>query len=224
MSSRTNITKFFSSIAMGAAALVATTGQSDAQQCPHHEQAVAIENGSAVQLVAFQSGEKKVADIVDTAVGAGNFTTLVAAVKAAGLVDALKGEGPFTVFAPSDAAFGKIPTEKIQELLKPENKAALTDLLTYHVVKGKVTAADVSGIESAEALNGKKLMVTTPDGAVMINKAKVVAADIMCSNGVIHVVDSVIMPPAEGSGSKKMMDKKGSDTKKMMKKDGSGTK
>lgn len=212
---------------MGAAALVATNGQTDAQQCPHqqcpHQEAAIVQTEVPTQLVAFQSGEKKAADIVDTAVGAGNFTTLVAAVKAAGLVDALKGEGPFTVFAPSDAAFAKIPTEKIQELLKPENKAALTDLLTYHVVKGKVMAADVTGIESAEALNGKKLMVTTPEGAVMINKAKVVTADIACSNGVIHVVDSVIMPPADGSGKKEMMEKKGSGSK-MMKKDGSGSK
>ena len=204
---------------MGFATLI-TSAQANAQEnvCPHS----AVAQTEAT-LVAYQSGEKKAADIVDTAVGAGNFTTLVAAVKAAGLVDALKSEGPFTVFAPSDAAFGKIPAEKIQELLKAENKAALTDLLTYHVVKGKVMAADVTGLESAEALNGKTLKVTTKDGSVMINDAKVVTTDIVCGNGVIHVVDSVIMVPADaGSGSKKMMDKQGSDSK--MKKAGSDSK
>ncbi len=133
-------------------------------------------------------------DIVDTAVKAGQFTTLVAAVKAAGLVDTLKGEGPFTVFAPTDAAFGKLPTEAIQDLLKPENKEKLASILTYHVVPGKVMAADVVELTSATTVNGQKATIKVVDGKVMIDGAQVVKTDIECGNGVIHVIDSVIMP------------------------------
>jgi transforming growth factor-beta-induced protein len=135
-------------------------------------------------------------DIVDTAVGAGDFKTLVAAVTAAGLVDTLKGAGPFTVFAPSDAAFAKLPAGTVENLLKPENKKALTDILTYHVVAGKVTAADVVKLTSAKSVQGEEIAVTVKDGKVMVNNANVVATDVMASNGVIHVIDTVIMPPS----------------------------
>ncbi len=133
-------------------------------------------------------------DIVDTAVGAGDFQTLVAAVKAAGLVDTLKGDGPFTVFAPNDAAFAKLPKTAIANLLKPENKDKLTAILTYHVVPGKVMAADVVGLDSAKTAQGSEVAIKTKDGTVMIDGAKVIATDIECGNGVIHVIDSVIMP------------------------------
>lgn len=136
--------------------------------------------------------EKK--DIVDTAVGAEKFTTLVAAVKAAGLVDTLKGEGPFTVFAPNDEAFGKIPASAIEDLLKPENKEKLTSILTYHVVSGKVMAGDVVKLSSAKTVNGQEVTIKVEGDTVMVDGAKVIATDIECANGVIHVIDSVIMP------------------------------
>ncbi|MCH2177497.1 MAG: fasciclin domain-containing protein [Mariniblastus sp.] len=133
-------------------------------------------------------------DIVDTAVGAGSFNTLVAAVKAAGLVDTLKGDGPFTVFAPTDDAFAKLPKAAIADLLKPENKGKLTAILTYHVVPGKVMAADVVNLDSAKTAQGSNVAIMTKDGNVMVDGAKVVATDIECANGVIHVIDTVIMP------------------------------
>ena len=134
------------------------------------------------------------ADIVDTAVGAGSFKTLVAAVQAAGLVDTLKGPGPFTVFAPSDEAFAKLPAGTVEDLLKPENKDKLVAVLTYHVVPGKVMAADVAGKETmAKSVQGSEIKVNGTDG-VMVDGAKVVQADIAADNGVIHVIDSVIMP------------------------------
>jgi uncharacterized surface protein with fasciclin (FAS1) repeats len=136
------------------------------------------------------------ADIVDTAVAAGSFKTLVAAVQAAGLVDALKGEGPLTVFAPTDEAFAALPAGTVEELLKPENKAKLAAILTYHVVAGKVTAADVVKLKSATTLQGQDVKIAVKDGKVMINNATVVKADIMTSNGVIHVIDTVILPPS----------------------------
>jgi uncharacterized surface protein with fasciclin (FAS1) repeats len=136
------------------------------------------------------------ADIVDTAVAAGSFKTLVAAVQAAGLVDALKGEGPLTVFAPTDEAFAALPAGTVEELLKPENKAKLAAILTYHVVAGKVTAADVVKLESATTLQGQDVKIAVKDGKVMINNATVVKAYIMTSNGVIHVIDTVILPPS----------------------------
>lgn len=135
-------------------------------------------------------------DIVDTAVGAGNFTTLVAAVKAAGLVDTLKGAGPFTVFAPTDDAFKKLPAGTLDKLLAdPEG---LKKILLYHVVSGKVMAADVTKMKSAKTVEGSNIRIKT-DGGVMVNNAKVVKTDIVCSNGVIHVIDTVIMPPAAKS-------------------------
>ena len=133
-------------------------------------------------------------DIVDTAVGAGSFNTLVAAVKAAGLVDTLKGEGPFTVFAPTDDAFAKLPEGTVANLLKPENKDQLVSILTYHVVAGKVLASDVVKISSAKTVNGKSASVKASNAGVMIDGANVVATDIETSNGVIHVIDSVILP------------------------------
>ncbi len=136
-------------------------------------------------------------DIVDTAVADGRFTTLVTAVTAAGLVDTLKGEGPFTVFAPTDDAFAKLPAGTIEELVKPENKQKLTDILLYHVVSGKVMAADVVGLTSATTVLGKDVAIKVDMGNVYINDAKVIITDIETSNGIIHVIDTVLLPPAE---------------------------
>jgi len=134
------------------------------------------------------------ADIVDTAVAAGSFKTLAKALDAAGLVPTLKGEGPFTVFAPTDEAFAKLPAGTLEALLKPENKAKLVRILTYHVVPGRVLAKDVVGLTSAKAVSGDSMTVATSGGAVMVDNAKVVTTDIVASNGVIHVIDSVILP------------------------------
>ena len=132
-------------------------------------------------------------DVVDTAVKAGSFKTLAAALGAAGLVDTLKGEGPFTVFAPTDEAFAKLPAGTVETLLKPENKAKLVGILTYHVVPGAVKAADVVKLKSAKSVQGQSVAIDAKDG-VKINNAKVVTADIECSNGVIHVIDTVLLP------------------------------
>ena len=135
-------------------------------------------------------------DIVDTAVAAGTFKTLVAAVTAAGLVETLKSAGPFTVFAPSDTAFAKLPHGTVEELVKPENKAKLVKILTLHVISGKVMAADVTGKKlSPKSVEGEELHVDGTHG-VVVNGAKVVTADIACTNGVIHVIDAVLMPHA----------------------------
>lgn len=147
-----------------------------------------------------------VKDIVDTAVADGRFTTLVAAVKAAGLVDTLKGKGPFTVFAPTDDAFAKLPAGTIDELLKPENKQKLTDILLYHVVSGKVMAADVTKLTSATTVLGKDVAIKVDMGNVYINDAKVIITDIETSNGVIHVIDSVLLPPVEKAASNTIVD------------------
>ena len=141
---------------------------------------------------ADNHGMKK--DIIDVAVENGSFTTLVTAIKAAGLVDTLKGEGPFTVFAPTDEAFAKLPQGTLEMLLLPENKEKLVSVLTYHVVAGKVMAADVMKIDSAATLQGQKVTVNTMDGKVMIDDAQVVIADVEASNGVIHVIDNVLLP------------------------------
>ena len=138
-------------------------------------------------------------DIVDTAVADGRFTTLVAAVEAAGLVDTLKGAGPFTVFAPTDDAFAKLPAGTLDDLLKPENKQKLTDILLYHVVEGKVMAADVSSLTSAMTVFGKDVTVKVDMGNVYINDAQVIITDIETSNGVIHVIDTVLLPPVDDS-------------------------
>ncbi|MBC8128302.1 MAG: fasciclin domain-containing protein [Gloeobacteraceae cyanobacterium ES-bin-144] len=149
----------------------------------------ALSSGSAF------AGEKK--DIVDTAVAAGSFKTLAAALGAAGLVDTLKGKGPFTVFAPTDEAFAKLPAGTVEMLLKPENKAKLVDILTYHVVAGDVDAAAAMKLKEATALNKKVIKLEVTDGALFLNKSKVIKADISCTNGVIHVIDTVLMPPAD---------------------------
>lgn len=142
----------------------------------------------------FVSSQSFAADIVDTAVSAGNFKTLVAAVQAAGLAETLKGAGPFTVFAPTDEAFAKLPAGTVEDLLKPENKEKLVAILTYHVVPGKVMAADVSGKQTmAKSVQGSEITVNGTDG-VMVDNAKVTTADIAADNGVIHVIDNVIMP------------------------------
>ena len=133
-------------------------------------------------------------DIVDTAARAGSFNTLVSAVKAADLVETLKGKGPFTVFAPTDEAFAKLPEGTIENLLKPENKGMLQSILTYHVVPGKVMAGDVVKLDTADTVNGKSLKVAMNYGSVMIEGAKVLKTDILCSNGVIHVIDTVMLP------------------------------
>ena len=139
---------------------------------------------------AGHHGMKK--DIVDTAVAAGDFNTLVTAVKAAGLVETLKGEGPFTVFAPTDAAFAKVPTDTLNALLA--DKAALANVLTYHVVAGKVMAADVVKLTSAVTVQGQAVSIEVKDGKVYVDGAQVVTTDIKASNGVIHVIDAVILP------------------------------
>ena len=138
------------------------------------------------------AGSKK--DIVDTAVAAGDFKTLAAALNAAGLVDTLKGAGPFTVFAPTDAAFAKLPAGTVENLLKPENKEKLVAILTYHVVAGDVMAKDVVKLTEAKTVNGKSVKVMTEGGKVMVDSANVTKTDIKCSNGVIHVIDSVLLP------------------------------
>ena len=132
-------------------------------------------------------------DIVDTAVSAGNFQTLAAALEAAGLIETLKGDGPFTVFAPTDEAFGKLPEGTVESLLRPENRDQLVAVLTYHVVPGAVTAAQVVTLDEAATVNGQSVDISVGD-SVMVDTATVVATDIMATNGVIHVIDSVILP------------------------------
>ena len=136
----------------------------------------------------------KAKDIVDTAVGAGQFNTLAAALEAADLVSTLKGDGPFTVFAPTDAAFAKLPEGTVETLLKPENRDQLTAILTYHVVAGKVMAEDVVGLTAATTVNGSDVAIAVKNGGVRIDNANVIKTDIGASNGVIHVIDTVILP------------------------------
>jgi len=150
----------------------------------------------AISFAAQADHHKMKMDIVDVAAGNPDFSTLVAAVKAAGLVDALKAKGPLTVFAPTNAAFAKLPAGTVESLLKPENKAKLVEILTYHVVPGKVMAADVVTVDSAESLQGQSIMVNVNGSKVMVNNANVTATDIKASNGVIHVIDTVLMPKA----------------------------
>lgn len=133
-------------------------------------------------------------DIVDTAVSAGSFKTLATALQAAGLVNTLKSKGPFTVFAPTDEAFAKLPPGTVEDLLKPENKEKLVAILTYHVVPGRVLAAQVIKMTSAKTVNGQPIIISVNDGTVMVDNAKVIKTDILCSNGVIHVIDSVLLP------------------------------
>jgi uncharacterized surface protein with fasciclin (FAS1) repeats len=144
--------------------------------------------------VAIFADKHKDKDIVDTAVSAGNFNTLVAAVKAAGLVETLKGDGPFTVFAPTDEAFAKLPEGTVEDLLKPENKDKLVSILTYHVVSGKYKAEKVLKKDMLKTVNGQSIKVSKSDKGAMINMSMITATDIMTSNGVIHVIDTVLIP------------------------------
>ncbi|MEM8981908.1 MAG: fasciclin domain-containing protein [Pseudomonadota bacterium] len=150
-----------------------------------------------VVVATAQAGhhEKDEGDIVDVAIAAGSFETLAAALTAADLVDTLKGDGPFTVFAPTDEAFAKLPAGTVETLLKPENKDQLVAVLTYHVVAGKVLAKDVVTLNEATTVNGANVEIAVNDGTVSINNATVTATDIKASNGVIHVIDTVILPP-----------------------------
>ena len=150
--------------------------------------------GIVVAASNFTSADAPTKDIVDTAVAAGSFTTLAKALEAAGLVETLKGAGPFTVFAPTDEAFAKLPAGTLDTLLKPENRAKLTHILTYHVVPGRVMAADVVKLHSATAVSGDTIAIATHGGRVTVDNAHVVKTDIVATNGVIHVIDAVILP------------------------------
>ncbi|MCC6230417.1 MAG: fasciclin domain-containing protein [Phycisphaerales bacterium] len=168
------------------------TGAARAQECP-------LSKGSCSdQRPALTAASHEMADdIVDTAVKAGKFNTLAAALKAAGLVETLKGAGPFTVFAPTDEAFAKLPKGTLDDLLKPENKARLTAILTYHVVPGSVMAADVTKLSNSTTVNGQRVDIKVSGGKVRIDGATVTATDVKTSNGVIHVIDTVIMPSTD---------------------------
>ena len=144
--------------------------------------------------VGVRAQDEKKADIVDTAVKAGSFKTLAAALKAADLIETLKGKGPFTVFAPTDEAFAKLPKGTLDDLLKPENKEKLAKILTYHVVSGKVTSSEVVKLKEAKTVQGQSVKIVVKDGGVMVDGAKVVKTDIDCTNGVIHVIDTVVLP------------------------------
>jgi transforming growth factor-beta-induced protein len=152
---------------------------------------------SFVFTIAIANSQVSAKDIVDTAIGAGSFKTLAAALQAADLVDALKSEGPFTVFAPTDEAFAKLPKGTVETLLKPENKQQLIDVLTYHVVNGNVPAAKVVTLSGAQSLNGQQVDIKVQNGNVSVDNAKVVKTDIACDNGVIHVIDQVILPASD---------------------------
>ena len=158
---------------------------------------MAVATAAAGILLAGSTARAQQKDIVDTAVAAGSFTTLAKALQAAELVQTLKGNGPFTVFAPTDEAFAKLPAGTLADLLKPENKSKLTAILTYHVVPGKVMASQVTGLTSAKTVNGQSLKIAVKDGAVMIDTARVVKTDIAATNGVIHVIDTVLLPAAK---------------------------
>jgi transforming growth factor-beta-induced protein len=163
---------------------------------PHSVLALTATLGFAVAQADDADSKAAKGNIVTVAVEAGSFQTLVAAVKAAGLAETLMGEGPFTVFAPTDEAFAKLGKETITELLKPENKAKLTSILTYHVVAGRVPAAKVVGMKSATSVQGAALSIEVVEGKVKVAGANVVATDVKATNGVIHVIDSVILPPS----------------------------
>ena len=149
---------------------------------------------AAVLIASLAHAQSANKDIVDTAVAAGSFNTLAKALQAADLVGTLKGKGPFTVFAPTDEAFAKLPQATLDDLLKPENKAKLRRILTYHVVPGRVTAADAMKLTTAKAVSGDTIDIKATGGSVMVDNARVMKTDINASNGVIHVIDSVILP------------------------------
>lgn len=179
------ISKMLCGVLTVAVAAVSAVGPATAAECP-------LAAKKSVKAHVVKLAEKK--DIVDTAVGAEAFSTLVAAVKAAGLVETLKGDGPFTVFAPTNEAFAKLPEGTVETLLKPENKDKLIAVLTYHVVPGKVMAADVVKLKGAKTVQGGEVEIAVADGKVKVDNANVVKTDIECSNGVIHVIDAVILP------------------------------
>ncbi len=155
----------------------------------------ALKAAAVAVPLTLGAGMAQAADIVDTAMSTGTFNTLVTAVKAAGLVDTLKGDGPFTVFAPTDEAFAKLPAGTVESLLKPENKDKLVEVLTYHVVPGKVRSKDLAGkAVSPATVQGSTVDIDATKGGVTVDGAKVISADVMASNGVIHVIDKVILP------------------------------
>ncbi len=156
--------------------------------------AAALATLVAIPALSLAADMAPTKDIVSTAESAGQFTTLVAALKAAGLVSTLQGAGPFTVFAPTDAAFAKLPAGTVETLLKPENKKKLVSVLTYHVVSGNVKAADVMAMKTAKTLNGQSVRISVNGTTVRINDATVIQADIAASNGTIHVIDTVLLP------------------------------
>jgi transforming growth factor-beta-induced protein len=176
---------------LAAGLLVASANANAGNKCKNTVTVTCQTSTHTLTTAVAKPAEK---DIVDTAVGAGSFKTLVAAVQAAGLVETLKGKGPFTVFAPTDKAFAKLPKGTVETLLKPENKAQLQAILTYHVVAGSVMAADVVKLTGAVTVQGQQIDITAKDGKVTVDGANVVKTDIACSNGVIHVIDSVILP------------------------------
>jgi uncharacterized surface protein with fasciclin (FAS1) repeats len=145
-------------------------------------------------IVAAQAGKAPEKDIVDTAVAAGSFNTLAAALKAAGLVDTLKGKGPFTVFAPTDAAFAKLPAGTVDDLLKPENKSKLVSILTYHVLPDAVSRGMLDKMTSAKTVEGQSVTIAKKDGKMMVNGADIAKGEVKASNGIIYVIDSVILP------------------------------
>ncbi len=150
--------------------------------------------GALAAACLLMTPAARAADIVDTAVAAGQFKTLAAALQAAGLVDALKAPGPFTVFAPTDEAFAKLPPGTLDDLLKPENREKLRGILTYHVVSGRVPSSDVVKLRSAKTLNGQSVRIRARGGKVQVDDANVIKADIEADNGIIHVIDKVILP------------------------------
>lgn len=167
------------------------------QTCPNSVQQTVVYHAAAPAAVSTHVSEEAAAEkntIVETAVGAKDLSTLVAAVKQGQLVETLSGKGPFTVFAPVNSAFAKLPKEKIEELLKDENREALQGILTYHVVPGKVMAADVVKLKEAKTVNGAKLHIQVEEGKVFVNDSQVTKTDIVCSNGVVHLIDSVLIP------------------------------
>jgi len=188
------MTRLFAALAVFsllAAPTLAGQCSSSHQAVKHHT--VVVHQQAAPQATSAE--EKEEADIVETASSIKDFSTLVAAVKAAGLVEALKGEGPFTVFAPTDEAFKKLPEGTLESLLKPENKEKLTNILLYHVVPGKVLAEDVVKLETAETLlKDKSVKIKVKEGEVFIDKSQVIKTDVTATNGVIHVIDSVLLP------------------------------
>lgn len=156
---------------------------------------IAATAAAAVTAFALAGQARAESDIVDTAVAAGDFTTLAAALEAAGLVETLKGDGPFTVFAPTDAAFAALPEGTVDTLLEPENKDQLVAILTYHVVPAELPAAEVVKYDAAETVNGAQIDIDAGGDGVMVNGANVTATDVMATNGVIHVIDAVLLPP-----------------------------